>query len=496
MLKDPNMSEKQLTNLAKNRLEEVFEYISNNEEAQRDIIERDIQVKEAELYLMRDNCEIFENFVLQPAKRCFSNYEINKKLLKGNQEIFALKQANIEDPSAIKKLIHEYFVAAFGTNLLSQYIPNFAYVYALDRQQGKIYYEPELKPGHGYIALQQFVKNCDTAAFLAIFLEVLYSLHLANYLLKFTHYDLHYQNVQVKLGVTPKKIAYITENGTEYLKSTNLAKIVNFSQSHIALEITNTSEQPSENKENKTKSFGINNKLMYGVFPSRMYPLYDAYKLLLFCGYEAAQNNPPLTETIAKILTFFTDESLEHVLKSQREYFYYMPFIEKFSSMSLLDLTAFIRAEFPDIVKSIFINELNEKQDNQIEEYPIPFMIQDRGDLYEELLYYKEFKIAVPQRTRNRVEEFLCEKQEKQEIEKVEKKEEQREPKKTIYKYVCSNDEIWNSMAETREIFESLFEKEKKNVPENIEENKEEIPQENKEDIKKERIRNLYSTLV
>ena len=268
-----------------------------------------------------------------------------------NDPFFTVKTAR--DPK-YRSLTHEYFVGVFGTNQLRKYVPNFAYVFGgfncsppvnnpTDDQiitwcnnshvnVNYVLYE-NLKP---HTTMAQYVRTCSPRDFFNKYLQVLYALHEANEKIGFTHYDLHHKNVVIRKLDTLSDIPYNTENGLEYIRTDGVATITNYDHAHIAIQI---------NGEESKCHFGIVDKLAYGVYPGKSYPLFDAYKLLLFCMDEMnnANNKECLIEA-GRILRYFN--SIEYpidIIERQREYYYYLPYDEVHCKDSLLKLTSYIR---------------------------------------------------------------------------------------------------------------------------------------------------------
>lgn len=271
-------------------------------------------------------------------------------------------------------LIHEYFIGVYGTNILRKYLPNFAYVLGgfkcsppvsnpsnLEGSSGTgdiitwcnnrnininyILYE-NLEPA---IPFRKYLNSCSSTEFLNKYLQVLYALHKANVLIDFTHYDLHHENVVLrKLESHTIDIQYDTENGIEYLKTNSVATIIDFSYSHIAIDLKQSNDELTK------RHFGVSSKLAYGIFPGRKFPLHDAYKLLLFSMNEMlASGNLQCFQTAAKILQFFdSSEPAENIISKQRSTYYYLPYTPELGALTNLDLTKYIRKSFPTETRS------------------------------------------------------------------------------------------------------------------------------------------------
>lgn len=239
--------------------------------------------------------------------------------------------------SGSSDLYHELFVGLFGTNHLRKFIPNFAFVYGGFRC-GRPHINPKTNEvldwcsysEHQipYILLESitpsidfatYLKDCSPSQFLSGYLQALFSTKIASEKIGFTHYDLHTGNClmrdisSMKIG-NQFSIPYKTDHSSiTYITADRVLTYIDYGQSYT---------------EYNNAGYGSDQINLYenGVL-NETWPLFDAYKLLMFAGDDAitAGNKEILTD-MRKIFTFFNDsEKFEHCVKSQRQFYYGLP---------------------------------------------------------------------------------------------------------------------------------------------------------------------------
>lgn len=246
-------------------------------------------------------------------------------------------------------LLHEAIVGLYGTNMLRQYIPNFAYIYGLFSCSPPLIGKDEFvkswclnnKNNVNYILYEnitpaeevsRFLRRCSASEFLQIFMQILHSLQTAVECIDFTHYDLNHNNVLVKfMGKTPVMIKYkSTDNKDIYLKTKILAMIIDYNMSHIKV-------------NNKHLGDADHSLSTYGVDAEKSYIMHDAYKFFMFCMYNAKRANNirvlRVGETIFKY--FNTIENLSDAIDKQFHYFYMFP--PRGNSWNVLNLIKFVK---------------------------------------------------------------------------------------------------------------------------------------------------------
>ena len=249
-------------------------------------------------------------------------------------------------------LVHEYFIGLMGTNKLRFYVPNFAYMYGAFKcsppiigedsqveswcstsphKVNYILYE-NISPS---VSLNRYIRNgCTARQWLEIYMQVLYALNVANEKIGFTHYDLHSDNVLVRdIGEGMFQIPYNTENGrTEYMEVGKVATIIDFGISRI---------------RSGQESYGIYNMFPWGVFPTKVYPMHDAYKLLMMSARTMVSSGNDDCLRVAKVIFRFFNkqEDILEAVRDQSKYYYYLPYIKGVSDVGIFNLTRYIRSK-------------------------------------------------------------------------------------------------------------------------------------------------------
>lgn len=264
---------------------------------------------------------------------------------------------------ADEELIHETFIGLKGTNQLRKFIPNFVYVFGffecscpvvdtINRQiltwcnnkqveSSYIVYE-KIFPNRPF---RKLCRHGTVSQILNAYLQVAYSLILAYKVIDFTHYDLHLDNVLIR--ILPDKpnisIPYETENGKEYLNSNFVATIIDYGSSHIQFE---------------GRHYGRYGIEQYGVLPDSSFVFHDMFKLLMFILEEmklSERDDYIIFQPIVDyILGDYTYTSFDDLIYKYREYYYALPNIE--IKISPFDLTHCIRTMFP-VETSFFSSE-------------------------------------------------------------------------------------------------------------------------------------------
>jgi len=262
-------------------------------------------------------------------------------------------------------LLHELVIGLFGTNMLRRYIPNFSYIYGGFRCSPPII-DPDTKEVtalclnrenvinhivyeavNNAISAKNFVQSCSIESYLTMYLQLLYALAFAEDRIGFTHYDLHDENLLMR-QISPKnelfQIPYPTEKGVEYILTTHIPTIIDYGQTRITY---------------KEKSLGYYNFEKYGVIADQIWPLYDAYKFLIFSSKSAIsfKREPKFITILSQIVYFFNDrESLVEIIKNQmREgYGYYIyPRVVSNTNVKIRDLIRYIRVKFANLLRPL-----------------------------------------------------------------------------------------------------------------------------------------------
>jgi hypothetical protein len=214
---------------------------------------------------------------------------------------------------------HEFMAGISCINALRSLIPNFALVL------GRFYCSPPSQIGicqydsydkkHSYVVyerirpstpLYDFVETCSYEEYLNIYAQILLALMMAYERNKFCHNDLHGKNVLVKFLPHPIVIEYRVEGKSWYLKTKEIAVIIDYGHSSFSL----------EDDIGKRKN----------IFLYRTTPRCDLFHLLAATIYSryAAQNDlgDPFYQVL-KLFKFFIIDLMEpeELLRNLRKYF-------------------------------------------------------------------------------------------------------------------------------------------------------------------------------
>lgn len=307
--------------------------------------------------MTRIQCIITALFKLRLDNISFQNwvrYWINNLyLLEANSEESTLLSyfGSIQNSFIIKiprnysspyRTAHEIFVAYTSTNKLRQKIPNFAYVFTgflcskplfplpigSERQPTSFCTSTSQKTNVSYVIyekiqsypgapettnLTRYITKCSATQFLNIYLQILYSLHMAYKSYGFTHYNLNTDKVEIRFLLSENTIAYETDNianeEIEYLETDSIATITDYSFARVVY---------------VNHSYGVSGHYQQGINPRQGHPLYDAYKLFMFSMYIAMSTNKEVFALGEKIYPLFNanNETLTAALKAQHSIYY------------------------------------------------------------------------------------------------------------------------------------------------------------------------------
>jgi len=292
--------------------------------------------------------------------------------LENSSNVFVVKApVSSEDNN---EMLHEWFIGIYGTNKMREYIPNFAYVYGgfkcspLSINQSDIFdkgnaltwctgnsrnldylvYE-NIFPS---MSFYDYTENCSFEEYLDKYLQILFSLDMANRLIGFTHYDLHGENVLIRrLTDIPSKsygiddnfekfyIPYDLDGKKYYLKTDAISTIIDYGRSHIIY--------------NK-KHYGPYMFFEYGYRPNAVFPLHDAYKLLLGSLKSMIRfQNDKCFEKASEILKFFNqNDPPKIIIEKEFDIYFSLQYLEE-NMVPISSLIEFIEKIFPDIFQKI-----------------------------------------------------------------------------------------------------------------------------------------------
>ena len=223
---------------------------------------------------------------------------------KSIQDLFVIKvPRNIENDN----LFHEYFVGVACLNKMRRFVPNFSYVFgafkclppdiAPNKQVGRwcnnvgkgsvnyVIFEKIDGPSMDSVAQQIAEGEVDFLQFLSYLLQLLFALRLAWATCRFTHYDLHDENVIIRKipNVEELYIPYINNPNDKnsqsiYIRSDGIATIIDYGRCHVKVTVDKTPEH-----------FGFYGHEDVGLFHDRSRPLHDVFKIIGFTSFHVAR---------------------------------------------------------------------------------------------------------------------------------------------------------------------------------------------------------------
>lgn len=252
--------------------------------------------------------------------------------------------------------IHEFLVGYICLNELRNLLscPNFAYIYGIFQCPGTIIENGEIKSICNFndisystdnifnvideyingTTLYESIKNekLSVKNLLYLFIQILNALYIAQKNFEFTHYDLHLQNIICR-KVDIERYYVKAFNNSHILSEINIIPtIIDFGSSHVKV-------------NDKNLGFtNLNSDLSYFILNS-MFPLYDAYKLLMAILLSVIDENLELYSKIKSLQHFFnpelTDSEMLNNVKYQRELYYTLPYTKN-TAKNELDYENFV----------------------------------------------------------------------------------------------------------------------------------------------------------
>lgn len=264
------------------------------------------------------------------------------------------------------ELIHEAFIGMHIINKLRQTVPNFVYTigvfdcsYPILSANNFVETWCDMKSDKRYIvyenvapskSLNSMLKTIDTKTFINFYLQILLALREAYNKYKFTHYDLHTENVLIRKLDKSYAIEYNTPRGKRYIETDQLAVIIDFGQSRAEI---------------NGVSYGYYGLESFGNLATVANPLFDAYKLLMFSLFTLIETNKQTFNEVSKLYSFFSNADVRQEVKKQRKLFFVLPpSTAKFGIDGYID---YVINMFPDVLKrttqlSLLKSSLNEEQ--------------------------------------------------------------------------------------------------------------------------------------
>ena len=214
-------------------------------------------------------------------------------------------------------LRHELIISFLALNNLRMYIPNFSFAYGgfkcnppvvndekqvlefctADGSNVITYALQENIPGD---TIAKAMPNLTGGQFVNYYLQILFSLNLANQKYNYLHADLHSNNCILRDPFDGEgfNLSYPTSDGNIYLVSDKIATIIDYGMSGINY------------KGRFLGSYGLSE-----FKGSRPYPLFDSFKFLMFCMLEARDNGNTAVLDVGNVIArFFSNDRLDTLI--------------------------------------------------------------------------------------------------------------------------------------------------------------------------------------
>lgn len=276
--------------------------------------------------LFKDRSDIFSS------KLKNTKYSLKDSFVVVTQKYFDHEKRNLE----LELLCCEMIISIFGINNLRKKIPNFVYLfgygycgYPFDRSSYvpitlesnlpknnkseikniKLISSPQWCKNNVEntfyavyenirgISLEKSIQSMNVIQIANIFFQILCSLRLARIELKFTHYDLHDQNILIKKSKEKIHILYDTKHGTRRILTDEIAMIIDFDLSRMEID------------EFPDYFFG-RHLPKNNIFDYAPNILTDVYRLIIALDNSKAnlRNNRPVFLFVERIFDFFAGQ--------------------------------------------------------------------------------------------------------------------------------------------------------------------------------------------
>lgn len=237
-------------------------------------------------------------------------------------KIFLLKFSERKDEEV---LFHEYFIGTIFANRLRKIIPNFSMIFgyikcSMPASKFGFGREYEIRPCvvyeyiHPAETMFDFIQKKDrtTEDFFCIFMQICFSLLIANQKYGFVHNDLHSGNIMVKKFKDYIFIPYIYKGKKIYVKTKYLAVYIDYGLARVEI------------KKKEFGPYGIPARAMFEF--TKSYPIKDIFTLLLDLIYIMRRTGFEGLNVVKEIVEFFTSASFKEIDHIAKKYYFYYPF--------------------------------------------------------------------------------------------------------------------------------------------------------------------------
>lgn len=241
---------------------------------------------------------------------------------------------------AVKKIdgnptagIHELFVSAIALNPLKKLIPNFQYcfgaLFVKETESINILYEDV-----GSDTMSDKLSSCSYDDFMSWIIQISLALEFAATYARFTHYNLHTDNIIIQKLSKEVKIPYLYNDIPIFVKAKTFAVIVNPDMAHV------------KHGHEHYGSFGYEDS---GVMSNKCRPFYDLYKLIMSSLYILRESNTEVYAKVIGLMSFFGFQykrDIEEILNETQDFVYSAEITQLETNSSVLHFIKFLWTKY------------------------------------------------------------------------------------------------------------------------------------------------------
>lgn len=236
---------------------------------------------------------------------------------------------------------HECFVNLYGLNSLRRdKIPHFEYFNGVCQKEGKLYLINENE--FTTVPLINIIPNLSSKKIVNIYLGILMSLYDANQKLRYTHYNLDCNSIEMRY-ISPGEInvKYTVDGNDFWLDYDSYIPVIKNSETSFVRMYVDEGQ----------RSFGMNNldKIPCedrGIYVDRDFPITDAYRLLKDLMRVTILENTNAYRDLNKIWLFF-----DKYVDEKHQELDFIPYDDKYAHLTLKKLIDYIIKYFPLYLK-------------------------------------------------------------------------------------------------------------------------------------------------
>jgi len=254
------------------------------------------------------------------------------------KNFLVLKISKTEDKNS--EIFHEAFIGMCALNSLREFVPNFAYIYGTfiseppffsNDDKNILHWSYGTRKKFQFIAyenitpqknLSEELKTCNSVRFFSWLIQIILALNVAYEKFKFTHYDLHCNNVILRVSDDQDHICHEYDDEKFYVKTFGeIATIIDYGYSYVC---------------HDNKHYGcVNEFTEYGIKRDSSFLVHDIFKFLFTCSIQMIKFKNKTINDCIPILSYISKD-YKQILRNSISFINYEP------NISLSDITKFI----------------------------------------------------------------------------------------------------------------------------------------------------------